>query len=204
MIPYLKYIVFGYISGSVMYSYLIPKYFCKIDIMEISDDGNPGTANAMKCAGVFVGVLCLILDMMKGFIPVFFAATNLGMQKDLFALVMAAPVIGHAYPFFRKEKGGKSIAVSFGALLGLMPYYMPFMLLVVFYILFSTVVRLYPHSVRSISAFGLLSLGCLLFVENRAVVAGVFLLSAVVIYKHFIVRKEERAKAKMRIFRHKV
>jgi len=32
---------------------------------------------------------------------------------------MAAPVFGHAFPFFQKEKGGKAIAVSFGVMIGL-------------------------------------------------------------------------------------
>ena len=39
------------LSGSILYSYLWPKWICHIDITQLSDDHNPGTFNAMKLAG---------------------------------------------------------------------------------------------------------------------------------------------------------
>ena len=48
---YLFWCTAGYLSGSVLYAYLIPKQFCHVDIRTLSDDGNPGTANAFKYAG---------------------------------------------------------------------------------------------------------------------------------------------------------
>ena len=63
-------------------------------------------------------------DLLKGFIPVFlFASTH---EEGIFfmpgALVLAAPVLGHAFPLFHRFRGGKGIAVSFGCLLGPMPF----------------------------------------------------------------------------------
>lgn len=51
------FILIGYLSGSVMYGYVLPKVCKHIDIRELSDDGNPGTANAFKYAGVPIGIM---------------------------------------------------------------------------------------------------------------------------------------------------
>lgn len=72
----LKYLLFalaGYVSGSIMYSYLIPKLFCGVDIVKEGEDHNPGMTNVMRCVSVKLGVLCLLLDVAKGFAPVFLA-----------------------------------------------------------------------------------------------------------------------------------
>ena len=45
---YLFYSFFGYLSGSVLYSYLIPKYFCHVDIRTVNEDQNPGAFNAFS------------------------------------------------------------------------------------------------------------------------------------------------------------
>ena len=37
---YLFYSFFGYLSGSVLYSYLIPKYFCHVDVRTVNEDQN--------------------------------------------------------------------------------------------------------------------------------------------------------------------
>ena len=48
---YIFFILLGYLSGSVLYAYLIPRWFCQIDIMKDTNDHNPGTFNAFKKAG---------------------------------------------------------------------------------------------------------------------------------------------------------
>ncbi len=55
----LFFILVGYLSGSILYAYLLPKYICHIDIMKDSDDHNPGTFNAFALAGTQVGILVL-------------------------------------------------------------------------------------------------------------------------------------------------
>ena len=45
---YLFYSFFGYLSGSVLYSYLIPKYFCHVDVRTVNEDQNPGAFNAFS------------------------------------------------------------------------------------------------------------------------------------------------------------
>ena len=73
ILKYLLFIVAGYVSGSIMYSYLIPKLFCGVDIVKEGDDHNPGMTNVMRCVSVKLGILCLVLDVAKGFVPVFLA-----------------------------------------------------------------------------------------------------------------------------------
>ena len=61
----------GYASGSVMYSYYLPLIFKGVDIIKLSDDHNPGMTNVMIYCGKPMGLLCLLLDFLKGFIPVY-------------------------------------------------------------------------------------------------------------------------------------
>ena len=53
---YLFYSFFGYLSGSVLYSYLIPKYFCHVDVRTVNEDQNPGAFNAFSVAGLRIGL----------------------------------------------------------------------------------------------------------------------------------------------------
>ena len=49
-------IVFGLLCGSILFGRALPKWIKGIDVTEVSNDHNPGTANAMKYAGVPVGI----------------------------------------------------------------------------------------------------------------------------------------------------
>lgn len=100
---YLFYSFFGYLSGSVLYSYLIPKYFCHVDVRTVNEDQNPGAFNAFSVAGPRIGLLCVLCDIGKGFLPVFLAAHSsaVSMSSWIFALILLAPVAGHAWPFLQ-------------------------------------------------------------------------------------------------------
>lgn len=183
---YLRFIIIGYLSGSVLYAYLIPKFILKIDIRENSIDGNPGTANAFVNGGTFCGILVLLFELGKGFLPVWIASQFLDIENILFAGVLAAPVIGHAYPLFNINSGGKAIAVSFGVLLGLFPRIETFIFLAFFYILFSVILVINPHFFRSIITFLLFSLTCLILEKNKSINFGCIIISTIVIRKHFL------------------
>ena len=98
MIYGIFFIFAGYLSGSILFAYLIPKYFYHIDICRLSDDQNPGAFNAFTHTGIRTGTLILLLELAKGFFPVHIALHVLSPTDPLFALVLAAPVIGHAFP----------------------------------------------------------------------------------------------------------
>lgn len=192
-LEYLFYIAAGYLSGSIMYAYLLPKTLKGIDIRKLSDDGNPGTANAFKHAGIPVGIFVILCELLKGALPVWFSSRTVNAADPLFALVLVAPVLGHAFPLFHIKKGGKAIAVSFGVLLGLFPRLAPALTLAALYIFFSVFVTIKPHFFRSVITFLLFTGCCSLSNElPSSVKAGCFFLSLIVILKHFTAYRGEQ------------
>lgn len=190
---YMVYIIAGYLLGSVMFACYLPLLLKHIDVRQLSDDGNPGTANAFKHAGVFVGSLVIVCELAKGFLPVFLACRRLDTSHFLFSMVLTALVVGHAFPVFSGGKeGGKAIAVSFGVLLGLLPEWRPVLMLVFYYLLFSLFIVIRPHLHRSIVTFVFFTVSCVLHVESRAVICGCVLISAVVVAKHIKKYQGER------------
>ena len=134
---YLFFTLLGFVLGSTLFAYWVPKIIRHVDIRELPADHNPGVANAFMYGGFFCGMLSLILELAKGFVPVFFGQHFLDVHSLLFIPVLIAPVFGHAFPFFQKEKGGKAITASFGVLLGLFPEMRPAVYLAFFFIFFS-------------------------------------------------------------------
>ena len=115
----------------------------------LSSDGNPERPTPFFTAACSAG-FWFCWQGRESALPVFLAARHLDPEEKLFALVMAAPVVGHAYPLIdRYGKGGKAIAVSFGVLLGLYPVFLPVLLLAWVYLFFSLVLVVEPHSLRT-------------------------------------------------------
>ena len=195
---YIFFIITGYISGSILYASLIPKYIFHIDPASLSDDKNPGAFNAFKYAGKKAGIPVIIIELLKGALPVYAASCFLDTSSLLFSLVIAAPVIGHAFPLFDHFKGGKAIAVSFGVLLGLLPDLYPVLMLAVFYILFSTIIVIQPHLHRTIVTFTCFSIAGLFYFKRPSIILGNIIISIIVILKHLI--KHEKEPASIQLF----
>lgn len=183
----------GYCSGGVMFCRILPKALCHRDICTLSDDGNPGAANVFVHCGAAVGSMCLALELLKGFWPVWLAMGWLDAGSWLFSLVMAAPVLGHARSPLDHQPGGKSIAVSFGVFLGLLPGCGLVWLLAGLYILFSTAIRICPNCLRSMVTYALVAAlsvpalwrgGCASFALGSAAVCGI------VVWRHYISRQD--------------
>lgn len=103
-----------FLSGSVMYAPLLAK-FAKVDLRKVRD-GNPGSSNLWRAAGWRLGVLALALDYFKGTFPLFiFWATDFVSSPILVSFAAFAGVAGHAFSPFLKFRGGKAVAVTFGA-----------------------------------------------------------------------------------------
>ena len=60
MSSYLGFVIGGYLLGSILFAYVLPKLTRHIDIREMSEDGNPGTYNAFRYGGVICGI-CVLL-----------------------------------------------------------------------------------------------------------------------------------------------
>lgn len=195
----MEFVVLGYLSGSVLYARVFAKLFGKEKLMENSRDRNPGTANAFVYGGFWCGLLTLICDILKGFVPVFLYMFCSRYRYDPVSgltFVLAAPVVGHAFPLFYKWKGGKGIATTFGCLLGLLPTWQPAAVLAVFFIFFSVVLRVTPHFHRTLLAY-FCALLCMACIVDRSAILGGFIIITVFVCIRMYASPEE--KEKMRI-----
>ena len=89
-----------------------------VDIQK-SGSGNPGATNALRTAGWKIGVSVLILDALKGFLPVFLCL-KVG-PPALVPWVGLAAILGHNWSALLKLRGGKGMATSLGVLVALSP-----------------------------------------------------------------------------------
>lgn len=109
-------LIFSYLFGSIPFSLIISKTFYNIDLRE-HGSGNVGTTNTFRILGKKAGIVVLILDLLKGAIPVWVAmlvSTDVDFPVVIFGVVAA---IGHVYSIFLKFKGGKAVATGGGAIL---------------------------------------------------------------------------------------
>lgn len=182
-----------------MYSYSLPKFFKGVDVRDAAPDRNPGGANAIRSAGIGIGLLCIALDVLKAFLPVYAAVTYAGVRGMELVPVAAAPVFGHAFSPFLKFHGGKSVSAFYGSMLALWPLSRIVLLPAAAMIVFKFLVAIKPDSLCVfVSLF--VSCGVLFFLEPDSAVRAAFLLAqAVVFYR--TVRNPDSGKASVRIGR---
>jgi len=178
--------IIGLFSGSVMYSYFIPKYFKHINIKENSEDGNPGSSNAIAASGAPIGIICLILDVFKAFIPVYISVSILNISGLYLVPIMIAPVLGHAFSPFLKFKGGKAVASSYGALLGSFTISGAVLVFVIVMAIFQFIIVINPNSTRVIAAFAIASILIIIFGNIFEIKLASFIISVVVCSKHLL------------------
>ena len=147
------FILGGFLSGSVMYSRLIPLLFTGKDVAALGADRNPGASNVFLNCGIPLGLLCLACDLLKGFLPVFWAVHMVDIRLLAFAAVLSAPVLGHALAPLNHFHGGKCISTAFGCLLALLPVTRIVFVLAGLYIFFSVIVKINPTRYRSLLTF---------------------------------------------------
>lgn len=82
--------------------------------------GNPGATNVLRIGGKKLAATVLIIDVLKGVIPVIIGRL-LGMDQVLLAAIALLAFLGHLYPVFFQFKGGKGVATALGAFLALSP-----------------------------------------------------------------------------------
>ena len=110
----------SYFVGSFPTAYIIAKLFKNIDIRKFGS-GNPGATNVFRIVGKTAGVSTLIIDFLKGFLPVFFTKILFENNLNLMILSGVASVSGHTWPIWLKFKGGKGVATGAGVIFALIP-----------------------------------------------------------------------------------
>lgn len=189
---YLEFILFGYVMGSILFAYFLPKWVKGIDITEDAPDGNPGVFNCIAKVGKPLGLSALACDLLKGALPVFLATRVLDVNCWAFAPVAAAPVVGHAWSMCRRFRGGKAIAVSFGVCIGLLPVaWEPLALLISSYLFFTLLVKIQPHRHRSIVTYLCFGVGTMVWLRGSPAALGCLLMAGVVILRHWEPEPEE-------------
>jgi glycerol-3-phosphate acyltransferase PlsY len=111
-------VAFAYVLGSVPTGFLLG-YLAGVDVRS-AGSGNVGATNVARIAGKWLGLLTLLLDAAKGFVPVFIAH-QMGFDAAVAGGAALAAFLGHLYPIFLKFRGGKGVATALGALLALAP-----------------------------------------------------------------------------------
>jgi len=112
-------IIASYLIGSIPTAYIFGKIFKGIDIRE-HGSGNVGATNVFRVLGKGPGILALVLDIIKGVIPVVLIADLFGVTHILGLMAVGcAAVCGHNWTCFLRFKGGKGVATSLGVLIGL-------------------------------------------------------------------------------------
>ncbi|MES2920752.1 MAG: glycerol-3-phosphate 1-O-acyltransferase PlsY [Verrucomicrobiota bacterium] len=135
----------AFLLGSIPFGLFIAKAK-GIDIRD-HGSGNIGATNVLRVMGKKPGIICLLLDALKGFIPVMLAlnVSHIAGHQPLLTLNLPdawildlpasealkgqlshiltalAAVLGHNYSPWVGFKGGKGIATSAGVFLALMP-----------------------------------------------------------------------------------
>jgi len=176
----------GFLSGSVMYSYVLPKWFRKIDVRCLSEDHNPGSANVMSTTGKGIGTVCLLLDLAKAFAPVYISVLLMGEAGYYLIPIMTAPVLGHAFSPFLRFKGGKAISVSFGSLMGVVGFSSALLMLVISMVIFEFIVVIRPNSTKVIAGFTVASAAVAVFDPLLEVKIAMVLIGLIVCCKHVL------------------
>ena len=116
-------VVVGYILGSIPFAYLAGKLTRGIDLRE-HGSGNLGATNVYRTLGGKIAAVVLVLDALKGAVPVLLVRRfAVGDHLAIWAVAAGiAAIAGHAKPIFLLWRGGgKGVATAAGVFLALAP-----------------------------------------------------------------------------------
>ena len=135
----------GYVLGSLPFAIWITRLVKGVDVRD-AGSGHATTTNTIRQAGFGWGALVLLLDIAKGFLPVWLALQvgRDGIPPYIVPVTAALAVAGHCWPLFAQFRGGMGLATAGGALLALSP--LAFVLCLGLLILLTLTVR---HSARA-------------------------------------------------------
>lgn len=209
MNPFLVTGALSYLSGSIPFGFILVRLVRGEDIRR-SGSGNIGATNVSRKSPA-LGILTLVLDALKGLIPVLIAlswgshhwpvtmtVTGLPdqvslakimahsmMQRTYMLASMAAfmAMVGHVFPVWLKFRGGKGVATGLGSWIALAPHGVLTMVIV-----FTVTVALFRYiSLGSITAAAIFPLATWFlrdYHETPAMLWFIAASSALIILKH--------------------
>lgn len=112
-------LVVGAVFGSVPNGYIIAK--SKGIDLKHTGSGNVGTTNVLRSMGKKYAALTLVMDMLKGIVPIIIMQLVFREQRDMRYLITMytglGAVLGHDFSPWLGFNGGKGIATSGGVIL---------------------------------------------------------------------------------------
>jgi glycerol-3-phosphate acyltransferase PlsY len=199
----------SYLSGSIPFGFILVRLVRGEDIRK-SGSGNIGATNVSRKSPA-LGILTLILDALKGLVPVLLArmwavhqwqaapgitdlSDQASMSKIMAHAVLQRPyvlaslaafmaIVGHVFPIWLRFRGGKGVATGLGAWVTLAPHGVLAMV-----IIFAVTVALFRYiSLGSITAAAMFPLATWVLRDYHQTPAVVWFMaasSALIIVKH--------------------
>ncbi len=107
--------IIGYLCGSIPFGLLLARWAGLGDVREVGS-GNIGATNVLRMGNKKIAAATLLLDGLKGYLPVL-AAALAGAPHGMVAAGLGA-LLGHVFPIWLKFKGGKGVATGLGVIFG--------------------------------------------------------------------------------------
>ena len=108
-------IAVAYLFGSLSSAVVISQLFGLPD-PRTAGSKNPGATNVYRLGGRVPALLVLVMDILKGTIPVY-GSYFLGIEPIMLGVIAIFACLGHIFPLYFGFKGGKDVATAFGAML---------------------------------------------------------------------------------------
>ena len=123
MLPPWGFLLVAYLLAAIPTGLLVARAR-GVDLREVGS-GNIGATNAVRALGARWGLLVFVLDVLKAYVPVRWAAFALGADEPgaspwVVGAAVAA-VAGHVFPVYLRFRGGKGVACALGVTFALDP-----------------------------------------------------------------------------------
>ncbi|MGI9434828.1 MAG: glycerol-3-phosphate 1-O-acyltransferase PlsY [Geminicoccaceae bacterium] len=116
--PYILGFVISYLIGAIPFGLILTRLSGAGDLRAIGS-GNIGATNVLRTGRKSLALATLLLDALKGGIPVWLGGQYFG--PDMAIIAGLGAVLGHCFPIWLWFKGGKGVATAAGVVLVLTP-----------------------------------------------------------------------------------
>lgn len=179
MLKIIFYLILSYLCGAIPFGYIIAKLFKHTDIRK-QGSGNTGATNVYRTISKPLGILTLILDALKEFIPVYLIILTNPSTYWIVIAVALVTILGHIFTIFLNFKGGKGVATACGAFLAMnsLAVLICFSVFVIILVIFRYV------SLASIFAAIVLPISLYLLSSSSELIIFSCVISVLVIFRH--------------------
>ena len=177
----------SYLLGSLSFAVIVSR------VMGLNDprtygSKNPGATNVLRSGSKAAAVVTLLLDAVKGWLPVVLVrwfGEPFGLGEGTVAMAGLAAFLGHLWPVFFRFEGGKGVATALGVLVGISAW-----LGLVLGLLWLAVAAVSRYSSLASLAAAVLApviyvlAGGLLWYSERSIVGAIVAMSALLVWRH--------------------